>query len=307
MPDFDAVIVGGGPSGLAAGIYLTRGKYQTLLIEKEGFGGQLTKIEWIENYPGFQKGTDGPGLASEMLAQAVAFGLQVDLGEVTGIENYSRSKCVQLADGRTITARAIIIASGCRRMKLGVPGEADLTGKGIISCALCDGGQLAGKKVAVCGGGDTGITEALYMTKLSSSVVLIEAAEKITASEILQERARANELLQIICGTRITAIKGDTSVTAIEYENCSTGKKETLPVDGVLVDIGLEPNTDFLNRLLPLDGHGRIIVNEKMETGLPGIYATGDVRSGSPGQVVTGVSDGAVAAISIQKLLQQSG
>ncbi len=305
MPDFDAVIIGGGPAGLAAGIYLTRGKCRTLLIEKGSFGGQLSKIEWIENYPGFKQGADGPGLASEMLAQAVAFGLQVDLGEVTGIENYARSKCVQLNDGRTITARAIIVASGCRRMKLGVPGEAELTGKGLISCALCDGGQLAGKKVAVCGGGDTGITEALYMTKLASSVVLIEAAEKVTASKILQERARANEKLNIICGTRITSIKGDVSVTAIEYENCSTGKKDTMPVEGLIVDIGLEPNTEFINGLFPLDRHGRIIVNEKMETGVPCIYAAGDVRSGSPGQVVTGVSDGAVAAIAVQKMLQQ--
>ena len=305
MANFDVIIIGGGPSGLAAGLYLTRGKYRTLLIEKESFGGQLTKIERIENYPGFQKGIEGPALASEMLAQAVAFGLEVDLGEVISLEAYSRSRSVQMSDGRNITAKAVVIASGCRRMKLGVPGETEFDGNGVIGCALCDGQQLAGKKVAVCGGGDTGITEALYMTKLALSVVLLEATPEITASPILQERARADQKLEIRCGVKVTSIRGETELNAIELEDSSTGKKEILPVGGVLVDIGLEPNTEFISELVPLDARKRIAVNEKMETGVPYIYAAGDVRSGSPGQVVTGVADGAVAAIAIQKLLQQ--
>ena len=305
MPDFDVVIIGGGPAGLSAGLYLSRGKYRALVIDKESFGGQITKVEWIENYPGFSRGVAGLQLASEMLTQAVGFGLDVEMGEVTGIELYSQSKCLQLTGGRSLTAKAIIIASGCRRTKLGVPGENEFEGRGVFGCALCDGDQFSGKKVVVCGGGDTGLTEAIYLTKLASSIVLVEAAAALTASPILQERARNNSKLEVRCGTRVTSILGDVHVKAIELEYLPTKKRETLPVDGVLVDIGMEPNTGFLKTVIPLDAHGRVRVNEKMETGVPYIYAIGDVRSGSPGQVVTGVSDGAVAAMSIQKLLQQ--
>lgn len=305
MLDFDVVIIGCGPSGLAASIYLTRGKYRTLVIDKENFGGQITKVEWIENYPGFSQGVAGPQLASEMLTQATSFGAQVELAEVTAIELYSQSRCLQLADGRSLTTKAIIIASGCRRMKLDVPGESEFEGKGVFSCAYCDGGQFQDKRVAVCGGGDTGLTEAIYMTKLASSVVLLEATGALTASPVLRERALDNKRLEIRCSTKVTSILGSNQVEAIELEHLPTKKKETLPVDGVLVDIGMEPNTGFLKNLIPLDTRGHVKVNEKMETGVPYIYAAGDVRSASSGQVVTGVSDGAIAAISIQKLLQQ--
>jgi thioredoxin reductase (NADPH) len=305
MPDHDVIIIGGGPTGLAAGIYLTRSKYQTLLIEKENLGGQITKVEKIENYPGFSQGVEGPQLASEMLAQATGFGLQIDLGEVTGLELYSKSRCVQLSDGRSVSARAIIIAAGCRRMKLGVPGETELENKGVFSCALCDGAEFAGKKVAVCGGGDSGLTEALYMTKIASSVVLLEATGSLTASAILQDRARNNPKLEMTCDTKVTAIVGSANVEAIEIERGVSKEKETIKVDGILVDIGMEPNTGFLKSTIPCDDRGRVIVNEKMETGITYVYAAGDVRSGSLGQVVTGVNDGAVAAISVQRLLQQ--
>jgi thioredoxin reductase (NADPH) len=305
MPDHDVVIIGSGPAGLSAGIYLTRAKYNTLVIEKESLGGQITKVEWIENYPGFSKGVEGPQLASEMLAQATNFGLQIDLGEVVGIESYSQSKCLQLSDGRNITARAVIIASGCHRMKLGIPGEEEYTGKGVFSCALCDGGEYANKKVAICGGGDSGLTEAIYMTKLGSRVILLEAAKALTASPILQDRARNNPNIEIRCHHKITAVKGDSRVESIEILDNSTDKKETVQVNGLLVDIGMEPNSGFVNNVVPRDSRGYILVNEKMETGTPYIYAVGDVRSGSMGQVVTGVNDGAVAAVAIQRRLQQ--
>jgi thioredoxin reductase (NADPH) len=305
MHDFDVVIIGGGPAGLAAGIYLTRAGVNTLLVEKESLGGQLTKVEWIENYPGFSKGVGGPQLASEMLAQATNFGLRIDLGEITGLEIYSKSRCLQLADGRNITAKATIIASGCRRMKLGVPGEAELAGKGVFSCALCDGAEFADKKVAICGGGDSGLTEALYMSKIASGVILLEAAKSLTASAILRERARENNKIEIICNTRVTSILGNAGVEGIEVEHGETGEKDILKVDGLLVDIGMKPNTDFLNGTVPLDSRGFIMADEKMETGVPYIYAAGDVRSGSLGQVVSGVNDGAMAAVSIHKKFQQ--
>jgi len=305
MHDFDVIIIGGGPAGLAAGIYLTRGKFNTILIEKENLGGQITKVEWIENYPGFSRGIAGPQLASEMLAQATYFGLHIDLGEITGLELYSRSRCVILADGKSITAKAVLIASGCRRMKLGIPGETEFEGKGVFSCALCDGGEFTGKKVVICGGGDSGLTEALYMAKLASGVILLEATQSLTASPIIQERVRDNKKIEIYCDTKITSVLGNTNVEGIEIEHGTTGKKDIIKTDGLLVDIGMKPNTDFLKTTVPLDARGHILVNDKMETGVPYIYASGDVRSGSLGQVVTGVNDGAIAAVSIQKLLQQ--
>jgi len=305
MHDFDVVIIGGGPAGLAAGIYLTRGKFRTMLIEKENLGGQITKVEWIENYPGFSRGVAGPQLASEMLAQATYFGLQLDLGEITGLELYSKSRCLQFTDGRSLTAKAILIASGCHRMKLGIPGETEFEGKGVFSCALCDGGGFTGKKVAICGGGDSGLTEALYLAKMASSVVLLEATKTLTASPILQERVRDNPKIEVHCDTKVTSVLGDTNVNGIEIEDGATGKKDIIKTDGLLVDIGMKPNTDFFKTVLPLDSRGYVVVNEKMETGVPYIYASGDIRSGSLGQVVTAVNDGAIAAVSIQKLLQQ--
>jgi thioredoxin reductase (NADPH) len=304
MNDFDVVIIGGGPAGLAAGIYLTRGKLKTLMIEKENLGGQITKVEWIENYPGFSRGVAGPQLASEMLAQATYFGLQLELGEIIGLELYSKSRCLQFTDGRSITTRAILVASGCHRMKLGIPGETEFTGKGVFSCALCDGGEFAGKKVAICGGGDSGLTEALYMAKIASGVILLEATKSLTASPILQERIRDNQKIEVHCNTRVTSVLGDTNVNGIEIQDGTTGKKNIIKTDGLLVDIGMKPNTEFLKGVVPLDSRGYIAVNEKMETGIPYIYGAGDVRSGSLGQVVTSVNDGAIAAVSIQKYLQ---
>jgi thioredoxin reductase (NADPH) len=302
--DYDAIIIGGGPAGLAAGLYLSRGKYRTLLVDKEGFGGQLKNMEWIENYPGFSQGVSGPQLASEMISQATGFGLQIDFGEVNGMELYSGSRCVNLADGRTFTAEAVIVAGGCRRKKLGVPGELEFEGKGVFGCALCDGDQFTGKVVAVCGGGDTGVTEAIYMTKIASKVILLEALPQLMATPVLQDRARGSEKLEIHCGARLESIAGDTHVEAIMFET-EPGRKTSLPVDGVLIDVGMEPQTAFLESIVDLDPDRRIGVDGSMATSIPYVFAAGDIRSGSPGQVVTAVSDGAIAAIHAQRALQR--
>ena len=305
MADYDVVIIGGGPAGLAAGIYLSRGKYRTLLIDKESYGGNIKDVEWIENYPGFSKGVGGPQLASEMVAQASASGLKFEAGEVTGLELYSSSRAVQFKDGRTYTAEAIIAATGCRRKKLGVPGERELEGKGVIGCALCDGHIFADKVAAVCGGGDSGITEALYLTKLATHVILLEALPALTATAILQERLRSNPKIEVHTGVKVTAILGDDSVRAIEYEDVVTQKKGTFQVQGVLVDIGLDPNTGFLENSVSLDKQRQVMVDERMETSAPFVFAAGDIRCDSPKQVVTAVGDGATAAIMVQRALKQ--
>jgi len=303
MFDCDVVIIGGGPAGLTAGLYLSRANLRTVLLDKESFGGYIRNVELVENYPGFPEGISGAQLASEIVAQATKYGLQLKLAEVTGIELFSSSRWVACSNGSGYTTGAIIIAGGSKPRKLGIPGEEELAGKGVFECALCDGGEFADRAVAVFGGGDAGITEALYMTKIASKVILIEALPQLTATAVLQERALANPKLEIRCGIKGEAIIGNNHVEAIEFLDTVSGQKETLKVDGVLVHVGLDPNTDYLDGIVPLDSQGQIIVNEKMETEIPYLLSAGDIRSDSPRQIVTAVGDGATAAVTAQRLL----
>jgi thioredoxin reductase (NADPH) len=304
MFDWDVVIIGGGPAGLTAGLYLSRAQRRTLLLDKDSFGGYVRNVEWIENYPGFTHGVSGAQLASEMVNQARKYGLRMEAAEVTGIELFSDCRWVGCVGGQGYTTNIVIITSGSRHKKLGVPGEESLQGKGVFNCAFCDGGHFAGRVVAVCGGGDAGVTEALYMAKIASKVILLETETKLTATAVLQERTFANPKIEILCGMRVKAITGDDKVEAIELVNEMGDRKEKLSVDGVLVHIGMDPNTDYLDGIVPLDGQGQIIVNEKMETEAPCIFAAGDVRRGSPRQVITAAGDGAIAAISAERCLQ---
>jgi len=304
--DCDAIIVGGGPAGLTAGLYLGRANLRAVLLEGNSFGGSIKNVEWIENYPGFSEGVSGPQLASQMVDQACKYGLKIEQDEVSGLELFSSCRVVTCASGKSYTTVSIIIAGGSRPKKLGVPGEDKLRGKGVFSCALCDGGEFADSVVAVCGGGDSGITEALYMTKLASKVFVVEFMPSLGASAIMQERARENPKLEIRCGTKVEAITGENKVEALELVEIENNKKETLKVDGVLVHIGIDPNTDYLKGIIPLDKQGQIIVNQMMETEIPYVFAAGDIRSGSPRQVSAAIGDGATAAIQAQRRIQEA-
>jgi thioredoxin reductase (NADPH) len=303
--DWDAIIVGGGPAGLTAGLYLARSNRRTLLLEKESLGGYPKNVELVENYPGFPDGVSGAKLASAMLSQASKYGLQTELGEVTGIELYSSSRWVGCSTGKGYTAGVVIIAGGSKPKRLGVPGEDELEGKGIIHCALCEGNELANKPVVVCGGGDAGITEALYLVRLGCKVTLLEFMPRLTASAILQERALGNPSLAIRCGTRVAGVRGNAMVEAVECVDVATGRKDIIKTDGLLVHVGLDPNTGYLDGTVPLDKQGQIVVNARMESEVPYVLAAGDVRSGSPRQISTAVGDGAVAGITAQRLLQE--
>jgi len=305
MFDWDAIIIGGGPAGLTAGLYLSQANWRTLLIDKESFGGYIKNIELLENYPGFSEGISGAQLASEMVEQAVKYGLQMEQLEVTGIELFSSSKWVACTDGKGYTTGIIIIAGGSVPKKLGVPGEGELRDKGVITCAFCDGGQFTDRIVAVCGGGDSGITEALYLAKLASKVIVLEAMPKLNATAILQDRLTNNPKVEVHCGVKVESIVGSDKVEAIELAKDGDGAKETLQVDGVLVHVGLDPNTDYLENIVPLDSQRQIIVNKQMETEIPGIFAAGDIRSDSARQVSAAVGDGAIAGMSAQRHLQK--
>jgi len=304
MYDREIIIIGGGPAGLTAGLYLARAKRRVLLLEKDAAGGYIRNIAFIENYPGFSEGVSGAALAAQMTEQARRAGVEIENAEVTGLEVFSGTRYVTCADGHGYTCNLVIITGGSKNKKLGVPGEAELAGKGVFECALCDGSQFAGKVVAVCGGGDAGVTEALYMARIAAKVIIIEAMPELTATAILQERLMAEPNVAIMTNTRVTAINGAGRVEAVEIE--SAGGKEMLVVDGVLVHIGLEPNTDYLEGVLELDEHRQIIVNERMETTASGVLAAGDIRSNSPRQVVTATGDGAIAGITAVKLLMES-
>jgi len=304
MSDWDAIIIGGGPAGLAAGLYLCRGGWRTLLIEKASVGGYIMNVETIENYPGFPDGVIGSELAMQMKNQAVKYGLKIERGEVIAMQASPGRKIVTCGDGNNHAAPAIIIAGGSVHKKLGVPGEEKFQSNGVVYCGFCDGGQFYDRTIAVCGGGDAGITEALYMANIASKVIVIEALSKLTATAVLRDRARENPKIEIRCGVKVTAITGDEQVTGIEIE-WEGGKKETIATDGVLVHIGLDPNTGYLKGTVSLDRQAQVDVNQQMETDVPGIFAAGDIRSGSPRQVSAAVGDGAIAAIAAQRFLQK--
>ena len=305
MPDWDTVIIGGGPAGLTAGLYLCRGSWRTLLLEKETVGGYIMNVEYIENYPGFPDGVVGSQLGMDMKNQAIKYGLKTERNEVMALDVSPGNKTVSCMDGAAYTAAAVIIAGGSVPKKLGVPGEDKLRGSGVISCAFCDGGQFNGRVVAVCGGGDAGVTGALYLAKIAAKVILIEAMPSLTATAVLRDRVKDNPKIDVRCGTKVTAILGDSKVEGIEIIAADGGRKETLKVDGVLVHVGLDPNTDYLEGVVPLDAQRQVVVNEWMETEIPGIFAAGDIRSKSPGQVSTAVGDGAAAGMSAQRFLQK--
>lgn len=294
---YDVIIIGSGPAGLTAGLYTSRSKLRTLIIEKGALGGELANRDLIENYPGYPDGILGPELSSRMVNQAMNYGTEIQLGEVERIQTNGNRKVVKASFGE-FACKAIIIAGGAYNRKLGVPGEEEFVDRGVFYCATCDGPRFANKVVAVAGGGDSGITEGLFLARLVSKVIIIEMLPQCTATKILQDRAFSNPKIEIRCDCKIEAIIGDEQVKALDLLHVQTGERSTLEVDGILVHIGLEPNTDYLSGAVPLDSNGCVLVNEKMETKIPGVFAAGDIRHNSQQQVITAAGDGAVAALS---------
>ncbi len=299
---YDVIIVGSGPAGLSAGLYAARGRRKTLILEKSVMGGELMEREMIENYPGFPEGIPGPDLGSRLLEQVMNLGAEIRLAAVEGIKPDGGEKIVGTSGGE-FCGRAVILAGGCRPRKLGVPGEDDFANRGVFYCATCDGPAFSGKVVALAGGGDSGFTEALFLARIASRVILLEALPEPGACRTLQDRAVAHTNIQVLCGKTIAAVRGRDRVEGIDLFDVKSREQSALEVDGVLVRVGLQPNTDFLRGTIPLDGQGRIVVNEHMETPIPGIFAAGDIRGNSPGQISTAVGDGATAALRMEEYL----
>ena len=301
--DYELVIIGGGPAGLTAGLYAARGGLNVILIEKIVPGGQIIVTDWIENYPGFPEGLSGPDLVQKMTEQVKRFDLSIESNEVISVDFSEPIKKITLND-RTLTSHAIIIATGASPKKLGVPGEETFYGKGISSCATCDGPFFKEGIVAAVGGGDTAVQESLFLTKFAKKVYLIHRRDKLRAAAILQKRALANEKIEMIWDSVLTDISGLTHVENITVKNVKTGDKTQFSVDGCFIWVGTIPNAQFLGDSVKLDEYGFIIADLNMETSVPGVFAAGDVRNTPLRQVVTAVGDGAIAAISAENYIE---
>jgi thioredoxin reductase (NADPH) len=294
--EYDVVIIGGGPAGLTAGIYAARARLKSLLLEKGATGGWIVNAGVVENYPGFPDGINGLELADAMQQQALKFGLETLTAEVTGLELNSEQKVLKTSGGN-ITARAVIVAGGSDLIKLGVPGEEEFTGRGVAYCAVCDGYFYRDIPVAVVGGGNAAMNEALELTKFASKVTVIHRRDELRATRILQERAFAEPKIEFLWNTVVEAIEGGNTVKKLRLKNVKTGEKSTLDISGIFIAAGFRPNTGYLKNVVDLAENGTIITNEKMETNVPGILAAGDIRANSIRQVAAAVGDGAVAAI----------
>ncbi len=302
LKNYDVIIIGGGPAGLTAGIYTARARLSSLLIEKVLVGGQIVNAERLDNYPGFPEGISGLRLAELMQEQAAKYGLETTIAEVIGIEPSEKQKVIRTSEG-SFSARAVIITGGCHRQELGVVGEAEFTGKGVSYCATCDGALFKDLPVAVVGGGNAAITEALHLAKFATRVSVIHRRDQLRATPILQEKAFSEPKIDFLWDSVVQKIEGKDLVNRIQLRNVKTGQESTLDVSGVFVSIGFVPNTGYLKGVLPLDKTGAIITDPTMETGVAGIFAAGDIRQNSPRQVIAACGDGATAAIGVTKFL----
>jgi len=299
---YEVIIVGGGPAGLTAGIYASRARFRTLLIEKTALGGQITNAEHVENFPGFPEGISGFELGELLHQQAEKFGLETRFAEVAGLDLKEDRRLVSTDDG-DFTTRVLIIAGGSVRQELGVAGEKDFTGRGVSYCATCDAAFFREKPVAVVGGGDAAITEALHLTRFASGVTVVHRRDQLRASRILRERAFNEPSIDFRWDSVVDSVQGKDFVEGVGLRNVKTGEQSTLDVAGVFVSIGFRPETDYLKGVLPLDEAGLIITNERMETGVPGVFAAGDIRHNSARQAITAAGDGATAAVCAEEYL----
>ncbi|MHB8070052.1 MAG: thioredoxin-disulfide reductase [Desulfobaccales bacterium] len=300
--DYDIIIVGAGPAGLTAGLYAGRARLKTLLLEKLIHGGQVMTTDLVENYPGFPEGISGFELSDRMRQQAERFGLEFRSGEVLGLELAPDHQLLRL-EGQELKAGATIIASGVRHRSLGVPGEEALTGKGVSYCATCDGALYRGETVAVVGGGDTALTDTLFLCRFAEKVHLIHRRNAFRGEKILQEEVQAQEKVQIHWDTVVDEIQGQHAVEALQLRNVKTGESSRLPVAGVFIFVGITPNTAWLKGRVKTDEWGFISTDVEMATSIPGIFAAGDVRSKLLRQISTAVGDGAIAAFAAEHYL----
>lgn len=294
---YDIVVVGGGPGGLTAGMYGARANMKTVVVERYQPGGQIANTADVEDYPGFEH-IAGAELAMRMADHARKFGLEVVSDEVVEIRSEGQYRKVAVgAGGTTYVGKAMVVCTGGSPVLLNVPGEKEFAGKGVSYCAICDGAFFRGQVIAVVGGGDAAVEEAMFLTKFGSKVLVIHRRDQLRAQKVIQQRAFANPKLEFIWDSVVEAVNGDTKVRSLTLKNVKSGEHSTLEVAAVFVFIGFHPNTSMLPKEVAKNDRGYIVTDFKMETSVPGIFACGDVRDQLVRQITNAVGDGTTAAM----------
>lgn len=302
---FDVIILGAGPAGMTSAIYTSRSLLSTLVIEKIGSGGQAAVTDLIENYPGFSDGINGFELTQKMDAQARKFGARFENEVVTGMKRNSDGTLTVSTESRDFAARSVIIATGASARKLGVPGEDRFIGRGISFCATCDAAFYRDKIVAVVGGGDSAVEEGTYLTRFAKKVYIIHRRDALRACKIAQNRAMANPKIEFLWNTVVQEVAGKEKIETVALKNVKTGETSRLDIDGMFLYVGLIPNTQMFEGLNK-DEQGYLITDENLRTNLAGVFVAGDCRKSPVKQVATAVGDGAIAATSVEKYIEET-
>jgi thioredoxin reductase (NADPH) len=300
---YDVVIIGAGPAGLAAAVYTGRGRLATVVLEKAIPGGQILLTDWVENYPGFPDGVAPFDLMENFRRQAERFGALIETDEARALRREEKGWVVT-GQSKEYRAKAVIIASGAEYRKLGIPNETQLTGRGISYCATCDGPFFRDTVVAVVGGGDNALTEAVMLTKFCRKLYLIHRRGQFRAIKILQERVLANPKIEVLWNCVVEAAEGEKKLERAIIRNVKEDRIFPLPLDGLFISIGMSPHTEFVRGVVVLNEWGEIKVDSRMATSQPGIYAAGDVADACPKQVATAVGAGVNAALSVNEYLE---
>ncbi|MBD3414030.1 MAG: thioredoxin-disulfide reductase [Candidatus Aminicenantes bacterium] len=304
-PTYDVIIVGAGPAGLSAGIYTGRALLKTLILDMGVPGGQILLTDKIENYPGFPDSIEAFSLADRFKSQAEKFGCHIKQEELKAIKKKEEAWMVSTAKNKYST-QTVIIATGSSHRKLDVPGERQLTGKGVSYCATCDGAFFRDKQVAVVGGGSYALTEALFLTKFAKRVYVIHRREQFRAEKLLQSRARDNDKIEFVLNSLVKKINGDQKLQSVLVSHAKKNQDRELKVDGLFVSIGMVPNTGVLKSRVDLNEHGEIVVGKGMMTSEKGIYAAGDVTDACSNQVATAVGAGVEAGIAVGEYIEEN-
>ncbi|ORB84784.1 thioredoxin-disulfide reductase [Mycobacterium kansasii] len=302
----NVIVIGSGPAGYTAALYTARAQLAPLVFEGTSFGGALMTTTEVENYPGFRNGITGPELMDQMREQALRFGADLRMEDVESVSLGGPVKSVVTADGETHRARAVILAMGAAARYLHVPGEQELLGRGVSSCATCDGFFFRDQDIAVIGGGDSAMEEATFLTRFARSVTLVHRRDEFRASKIMLNRARANDKIRILTNTLVDAVDGETSVTGLRLRDAVTGEHTALPVTGVFVAIGHEPRSELVRDAVDLDPDGYVLVSGRTtSTSLDGVFAAGDLVDRTYRQAVTAAGSGCAAAIDAERWLAE--
>ena len=306
---YDAAIIGGGPTGLTAAIYLAREGLDALIIEKAGLGGQARITQVLDNFPGFDEGVSGADFAARLTRQAQRFGAEIlQAQDVVSVDRDGQYLCVRTADGSEYGAKAALLATGARYRRLGIPGEDDLIGVNVHFCATCDGAFYKGKKVLVVGGGNSGFEEGLFLTKFASRVDIVEFLSQVKASKILQEKVAEKDNMSVTINHAVKELRiKNGKLDAVIAEDRATGERKEWQYDGVFVFIGFSPNSDLAKGKADVDQWGAILTDKTLMTSVPGLFAAGDVRAGSTKQAAAAAGEGATAALMMRQYLQENG